>query len=321
MSQLDGTDTKDLEKWSLSTTKVMLAASQLRPEEEQKEQNLKLLRKRMLNRWVGITKPQILLAIFALVHLTAFAHGFFYYYSEDDFVAARYKFGIAFPIASAAGSVLHIDLAILIFPVCRNLVSIVRRRLLNNIVDLDSVVSLHKLASWSLVFFAYVHSCAYCCGLFMHTVHSGKGIKGFLFANFATGPGLSGHLMLLLLNVIAVTSLKGFRRTKFKIFWSVHHLFILFFVLWAVHGSFCVIKTGRTSSCVGLGAFWQYWFCGAIAYLAERIMREWYGRNGTPISKVIQHPGNVVEMHLKKNKIEAKIGQVWLRSTMYSLQG
>lgn len=271
----------------MPTSKVMQAAGQLRPQEGDKEAALDLLRKKLVGCGLGITKSQIFLAIFALFHTTVFAHGFFHYYSEDEFVTAMARFGVAFPIASAAGLVLHIDLAILMFPVCRALMSVIRRRLLNNIIDLDHVVSLHKLASLSIVFFACIHTIAYCCSFARQAIQNGTGLRGFLALNITTGPGLSGHLMLLVLNVIAVTSLKGFRQARSKLFWSTHHLFILFLVLWTIHGSFCMIKTDTTSSCASMGAFWQYFLCGGATYLGERIMRAWYGRHGTPISKVM----------------------------------
>lgn len=289
----------------------MLAAGQIRPElEVLNSAALDLRRQRGLRSWKGVAKNQIPLVLFALIHATVFAHGFFYYYLDDNFVSVRAKMGIGFSIAGAAGLVLHLDLAILLFPVCRNLVSIIRRRLLNNSIDLDDVVSLHKLTSRSMILFACVHTVAYWHGSARQAKQSRNRLLGFLYANLATGPGLSGHLMLLLLIIIAVTSLESFCRTTSKLFWSTHHLYILFLILWSVHGAFCVIKTDRSSSCASMGAFWQYFICGGATYLGERILRELYARHGTPISKVIAHPGNVVEIQLKKRKTKCKVGQV-----------
>lgn len=317
MSQPNGTDFGDFEKSSLSTSKVMLAAGQLRPElGTEVSAALSNFQRKKLKSGVGITKIQVLLALFALVHATVFAHGFLYYYLEGDFASTRLKLGLGFPIASAAGLVLQLDLVILIFPVCRNLVSIIRRRLLNNIIDLDDVVSLHKLSCWSMVFFACIHWIAYWFALGKQAVQSGKGLPGFLSALYTTGAGLSGHLMLVLLIVIAVTSLEGFQRRNIEILWSTHHLYIFFLILWAVHGAFCVIKTDRASSCASMGAFWQYFICGGATYLVERTLREWYSRHGTPILKVIQHPGNVVEIQLKKRNTNCKVGQVSVNVTI-----
>ena len=62
--------------------------------------------------------------------------------------------------------------------------------------------------------------------------------------------------------------------------------------------------------CAGNGVFYQYWIYGGVIYLAERVAREIRGRHATVISKVIQHPSNVVEIQIKKEKTTTKAGQV-----------
>jgi predicted ferric reductase len=44
--------------------------------------------------------------------------------------------------------------------------------------------------------------------------------------------------------------------------------------------------------------------------LAERIAREVRGRHKTYVSKVIQHPSNVCEIQIKKDKTITRAGQV-----------
>ena len=90
--------------------------------------------------------------------------------------------------------------------------------------------------------------------------------------------------MLALLVLMAVTSLEAFRRVDFKRFWFAHHLFLVFFVLWSIHGTFCMVKADIPSACAGLGPFWQYWVYGGVFYLIDRILREWRGRHQSFVS-------------------------------------
>lgn len=62
--------------------------------------------------------------------------------------------------------------------------------------------------------------------------------------------------------------------------------------------------------CSGEGVFYEYFIYGGLIYLAERVAREVRGRHETVISKVIQHPSNVVEIQIKKEKTKTKAGQV-----------
>jgi len=48
---------------------------------------------------------------------------------------------------------------------------------------------------------------------------------------------------------------------------------------------------------------------GGLLYLGERIMREIRGKHKTYISKVIEHPSNVVEIQIKKEHTKANAGQ------------
>jgi NADPH oxidase len=116
--------------------------------------------------------------------------------------------------------------------------------------------------------------------------------------------------MLAALMAMAVTAMTKFRRANFERFWYTHHLFTVFFLFWAIHGAFCMIKPDFAPFCSENAVFWKYWLFGASVYLAERIMREVRGRHKTYISKVIQHPSNVVEIQIKKENTKSRAGQV-----------
>jgi len=229
---------------------------------------------------------------------------------QEKSAGSRASFGITFPIARSAALVLHVDVALILFPVCRNLISMVRRTPLNGIIPFDKNITFHKLVAWSIVFFTWVHTIAHWVNLARLAVNEKLGFKGWLAANFLTGPGWTGYVMLLVLMLIALTAAEKPRRAQFERFWYTHHLFIVFFMMWSIHGAFCMIKPDFAPFCDGIGVFWQYWTWGGFAYLGERIAREVRGRHKTYISKVVQHPSNVVEVQIKKEHTRTQAGQV-----------
>ena len=173
------------------------------------------------------------------------------------------------------------------------------------------IANFAAVVAWSIVFFSWVHTVAHWVNFGLLASKQKLGFKGFLLANFKTGPGWSGYVMLLVLMAMVFTSLEKPRRANYERFWYTHHLFIVFFIFWAVHGAFCMIKTDIAPSCRGTGTFWLYWMYGGFIYLLERIMREVRGRHKTFISKVVQHPSRVVEIQIKKERTKTKAGQVF----------
>ncbi|PGH10473.1 hypothetical protein AJ80_07516 [Polytolypa hystricis UAMH7299] len=252
---------------------------------------------------------RLFVVVFIALHGMIFAFGMLHYGYKDNLTGSRAIFGLTFSIARSAALVLHFDIAIILFPVCRTLISLARQTPLNGIIQFDKNITFHKLVAWSIVFFSWVHTIAHWNNLAQFAAKQNLGFVGFLLANFATGPGWSGYVMLIALTAMMWTSLEKPRRANYERFWYTHHLFVIFFVFWAVHGAFCMIKPDFPPFCAGTGVFWMYWIYGGVLYLLERIAREIRGRHKTYISKVIQHPGNVVEIQIKKEKTKTKAGQ------------
>lgn len=266
-----------------------------------------------LDRWMVHKGSKALsVTMFVVVHTMIFTFGFVNYYMKDNLATARSTFGLTYSIARAAALVLHFDIAILIFPVCRTLISLLRQTPLNGIIQFDKSISFHKLVAWSIVFFTWVHTIAHWNNFAQLAAKNHLGFKGFVLANLATGPGWSGYIMLCTLMLIVATSVGKPRQGNYERFWYTHHLFIIFFVFWSVHGAFCMVKTDAAPFCSGTGVFWQYWMYGGFIYLLERIAREIRGKHKTYISKVIQHPSKVVEIQMKKEKTKTRAGQVWM---------
>ena len=270
--------------------------------------DLKLMEK--VDKWmVNEGSRRLNVAVFMLVHGMVFGFGFMNYYLKDNLTIARSTFGLTYPIARAAALVLHFDIALLILPVCRTLISLLRQTPLNGIIPFDKNITFHKLVAYSIVFFTWVHTVAHWVNFYRLATAQRLGIVGWLKLNFLTGPGWSGYVMLFSLMAILFTAIEKPRRANYERFWYTHHLFVIFFLFWSIHGAFCMIKTDNAPFCFGTGVFWQYWMVGGFAYLLERVLREIRGRHNTFVTKVIQHPSNVVEIQIHKDKTRTRAGQ------------
>ena len=224
------------------------------------------------DRWmVNEGSRRLTVLVFAAVHAMVFAFGFINYHLKDNLNNARATFGLTYPTARAAALVLHFDVALILLPVCRTLISLARQTPLNGIIQFDKNITFHKLVAYSIVFFTWVHTIAHWNNFAQLATKEKQGFVGFLKINFVTGPGWSGYVMLICLMAMLATSLEKPRRANFERFWSVHHLFIVFFLFWSVHGAFCMIKADSKPFCAGTGVFYEYWLYGGFVYLLERV--------------------------------------------------
>jgi len=212
---------------------------------------------------------------------------------------------------------LHVDVIFILFPVCRNFISLLRRTPLNSFVPFDKNITFHKATAWSIVVGTVIHVVAHMVNFVKLALadtdakNGGQKFAAFLEINFTTGPGATGWIMTAALFFIVFFALEKKRRANFERFWYSHHLFIIFFICWQLHGMFCMIKPDRPPFCSwkNIGVFWRYWLPGGVIWVAERILREVRSRHVTYISKVIQHPSNVVELQIKKEKTTTRAGQ------------
>lgn len=255
--------------------------------------------------------------IWIFLHFVVVTFGFLYYSMKDSFVGARTTFGVTYPIARTAALALHVDVAFILLPVCRNFISLLRRTPLNHFIPFDKNITFHKAVAWSIVFFTFVHIAAHMVNFTRlaladySAVTPGQKVLAFILANIITGPGATGWIMTVALGIMVYFALEKRRRAHFEWFWYSHHLFLVFFLGWQLHGMFCMIQPDREPFCswLTIGVFWRYWLVGGLIYTYERILREVRSRHRTIISKVIQHPSNVMEIQIKKEKTTTRAGQ------------
>ncbi|KAI0034788.1 NADPH oxidase [Vararia minispora EC-137] len=255
--------------------------------------------------------------VWVFLHLVVYAFGEVHYTLKDNLTNSNATFGPTFGIARSAALVLHVDVIFILLPVCRNFISILRRTPLNHIIPFDKNITFHKATAWSIVAGSVVHIAAHMVNFtelaFVDpdAKTPGQRFVAFLAANFTTGPGITGWIMTAALGVMVYYAMEKRRRARFEMFWYTHHLFIVFFINWQLHGMFCMIQPDRPPYCSynTIGVFWRYWLVGGVIWISERLLREVRSRHRTYISKVIQHPSNVVEIQIKKEKTTTRAGQ------------
>ncbi|KAG8895960.1 hypothetical protein FRC01_012105, partial [Tulasnella sp. 417] len=158
---------------------------------------------RLKERWdywmVSGGARKLFMGVWIFLHLIVFAFGFMHYQLKDNLTVARGIFGYGFTIARTAALILHVDVAMILFPVCRNFISVLRRTSLNNFIPFDKNIEFHKLTGWSIAFFSAVHTIAHMFNFARLAIVTGKNTQEriilFLEANFLTGPGATGWVM------------------------------------------------------------------------------------------------------------------------------
>jgi NADPH oxidase len=274
--------------------------------------------KEKFDRWmINDGGRQLFFGVWILLHMLVAIMGWFMYQLGDNSATARSLFGITFPIARTAALVLHVDVIFILLPVCRNFISLLRRTPLNDIIPFDKNITFHKATAWSIVVFTAIHVIAHMRNFALvatldpAATSFGQRLGLFLSANFLTGPGATGWIMTVSLAIMVWFAIEKRRRAHFEWFWYTHHLFIVFFINWQLHGMFCMIPADREPKCSfnTIGVFWRYWLVGGVIWIFERILREVRSRHVTYISKVVQHPSNVMELQIKKEKTTTQAGQ------------
>ncbi|KIK63583.1 hypothetical protein GYMLUDRAFT_162846 [Collybiopsis luxurians FD-317 M1] len=253
--------------------------------------------------------------VFILLHLLVGVLGMLHYSLKDNLVNNRRQLGAGFTIARTSAMLCHVDVIFILLPICRNFISFMRRTPIGTVIPFDKNITFHKAVGWSIVIWSLVHTIAHIVNVIRVAIQSANTTKqrviNFLLICVEAGPAVTGWIMWAALGTMAWYAREEKRRQNFERFWYTHHLFIVFFINWQLHGMFCMFKPDRPPYCSynTIGVFWRYWIVGGVIWVAERILREVRSRHRTYISKVIQHPSNVMELQIKKEKTTVRAGQ------------
>ncbi|KAI8609759.1 ferric reductase NAD binding domain-containing protein [Chytriomyces sp. MP71] len=261
------------------------------------------------NYMVNEGQKHIVLFIWVGIQIGYFIQSYYVLWTSP--VTATFKVVLAhgLPIARAAANLINFNCALILFTVCRNIISTIRVTTLGRYVPFDKNITFHICIAWAIVFWSFVHCAGHFYNFFAVELFLGGDTVTASQINFLSGPGSTGQVITVALFLMVTSAMEAVRRKHFEIFWFTHHLFIVFFGATLMHGSFCLIKGDSGDVCRGGPSFWKWWLASALVYLAERVLREVRGRRKTYISKVVQHPSNVCEVQFTKPSCKTKAGQ------------
>ncbi|CAH1800225.1 unnamed protein product [Owenia fusiformis] len=203
--------------------------------------------------------------------------GFFLkFYNGAQYYYLNQILGLALPFARGSAACLNLNCMLILFPVCRNLLSFIRgscnccriicRRNVRR--QMDKNITFHKALAYMIIFHTAVHIIAHCFNLefFMQAWDSPNNQTRGLLSTLSTQedpwlnpirdpntnttvellkfvPGITGVIITLSLIVIYTSSTEVIRRSYFEVFWFTHHLFAVFFIGLVIHGVQGVVRS------------------------------------------------------------------------------
>ncbi|KAG0087061.1 hypothetical protein BGZ92_007628 [Podila epicladia] len=253
----------------------------------------------------------LFLCFWSLLQLLIFYLSFEIYNRSTHYTKARSALGITLGISRGAAAVINFNCGLILFSVCRNLISLLRSTFLNSIVPFDKNIMFHKAVAWSIVMFSAIHSVGHYINYY-RMERQAEGTANHRSAQYLamfSGPGFTGHVLVLILFLMVTSSVERVRRKGFETFWYTHHLFILFFITLMYHGAFCFIHADSPPYCKSSPGSYKFVLGSLLIYLLERTIREIRARKPTAISKIVLHPSKVVEVQVMKDHFRARAGQ------------
>ncbi|XP_062091819.1 respiratory burst oxidase homolog protein B-like [Humulus lupulus] len=223
--------------------------------------------------------------------------------------------------AMGAAETLKFNMALILLPVCRNTLTWLRSNTkLGVVVPFDDNINFHKIIATGIAIGVGIHVGAHLTCDFPRLLHATaeeykpmKPIFGEERPNnywwFLKGiKGWTGLVMLVLMAILFTLAHGGFRRNRlnlprtlrrlygFNAFWYSHHLFVIVYVLFVVHGSHLYLSNKWYNKTT-----WMYLAVPILLYVCERMIRAFRSSYKTVKTlKVGLHPANVLVIHISK---------------------
>lgn len=218
----------------------------------------------------------------------------------------RQIMGAGLAVAKSSAALINLNSAFLVLCMCR--VSIEYLQWIS-FFPWEYLLTMHKVAAVGVFLATVVHVIAH----YVNFIRLTKSVEGRDLGKllFASGVGITGHFLILVLIIIAGSSIsKRIREWKFGVFLYLHQvLFVLYVFILTLHGTFCFIKTNNNNddddaegrATCSKATFWR-WIIGPVVLWWLEKMYRWiravfiYKR--VKIIKVIAHPSQVLEIQM-----------------------
>ena len=260
--------------------------------------------------WMMQRGPTLLfIAVFTLIQTLMFASLVTSHYIDNSLSGSRTDDGV-YTCAKAAGSSLNLNFAILILPLCQAMMTSIRRTVLGKFILFGKTILLHKMVATAILILAWIHAIAHWSSSAQHATQSDLGITIFLRSDFGTWAGWSGNITLVFLTLILARTLWKPRPFEHHLPRVQKALYLPIFLCWTIHAAFYPPNKTSLQFYYGIDASRLFWYLGAFISIIELFLVAVRARHKTFISKVIQHPNDVVEIQFKKDYTTVGAGQV-----------
>ncbi|XP_047165248.1 respiratory burst oxidase homolog protein F-like isoform X3 [Vigna umbellata] len=256
------------------------------------------------------------LALWVSVMIGLFTWKFIEYKRKN----AYHVMGYCLLAAKGAAETLKFNMALILFPICRNTITWLRSTKLAYIAPFDDNINFHKTIAAAVVIGVILHAGNHLACDFPRLVNSSekmyeKYLDGVFgdhkpsYGDLIKGvEGMTGILMVILMAIAFTLATKWFRRnliklpkplnrlTGFNAFWYSHHLFVIVYVLLIIHGVNLYLERKWH-----LQTTWMYLAVPIVLYVGERTLR--YFRSGfytVRLIKVAIYTGNVLTLQMSK---------------------
>lgn len=244
------------------------------------------------------------------------SHTFLFIYgwwkqAADPRLAALNGLKFSVWISRGAGLCLGYDGALILLPVCRNLLRIARPAI-SWLVPVDEAIFFHRQIAYSILFFTITHTTAHYVN-FINVERTQVRPETAWEIHYAQPGGFTGHVMLVLMFFMYTTAHKSIRNQCFEAFWYTHHLAFFFMLGLYTHATGCFVRGAlpdTPTQCLGYGTV-DVTIWGGIIYFIERVIRVWRSSRQTKMTGVLMHPSGAMEIRFQKPSFKYKAGQ-WL---------
>nr|API61821.1 respiratory burst oxidase-like protein B [Fragaria x ananassa] len=258
------------------------------------------------------------IVLWLLICMGLFAWKFIQYRHREVY----HVMGYCVCIAKGGAETLKFNMALILLPVCRNTITWLRSKTkLGGVVPFDDNINFHKVIAFGIAVGVGLHAGSHLTCDLPKLLHSTNDqydkLKPFFGQKrpddywwFVKGTeGWTGVVMVALMLVAYTLAQPWFRRnrlrnlpkplkklTGFNAFWYSHHLFLIVYILFIIHGYFLYLSKNWDKKTT-----WMYLAFPLIMYACERLLRAFRsGYETVKILKVAVYPGNVLALHMSK---------------------
>ncbi|XP_074661481.1 NADPH oxidase 2-like [Tubulanus polymorphus] len=230
-----------------------------------------------MTNWLINEGPKwIFMFVYYLINMALFVYHFMYYLRMPEYFYLNKLIGYGLPFARGAAACLNLNCALILIPVCRNLISYIRgstrRCCKRNILRLmDKNITFHKVVGYMICVNTAIHAGAHFFNVenftmvyqltsndtellsaltSLPTSINGTWVNPVRTPNTDPTleavkllPGVTGVLATLALIIMVSSSTLLIRHSYFEIFWYTHHLFVIFYIAIIVHGMQGVVRS------------------------------------------------------------------------------